>query len=312
MQKLLSIILVIAMGSAGAGFVEAQDRDTGKTGPAEAMKNRNAPEEEAVRATAGAFEAAFNKGDAKALSALWTDDCEYVDENGRVYRGRPTIEKEYAAFFAANPGAQIETSISAVKIIGPSIAIEDGSTLIGNSRQRLLSRGYYTATHVKVNGKWLIASVRENAVPRSSERMNLSDLDWLIGDWSAANEPKAVDLTFRRIGEKGFVALSYNVREKDNVVRSGMQIIGRDPGSGAVVSWSFDSDGGYGKGQWSAFKNGWIVESTGMMADGTPTASSDIVSKMGADSFSWQFVNRRVAGKSLGDSQPATVKRKSR
>ena len=49
------------------------------------------------------FTLAFNKGDAKAIAALWTGDCEYTDETGRSIQGRDAIEKEYAAFFAEHP-----------------------------------------------------------------------------------------------------------------------------------------------------------------------------------------------------------------
>ena len=46
-------------------------------------------------------------------------------------------------------------------------------------------------------------------------------------------------------------------------------------------------------------KHGLLIESHGLMPDGATTASSDIVSRIDADSMSWQSVNRRVAGKKL-------------
>ena len=42
----------------------------------------------AINKTAEAFVEAFHKGDAKALAAFWTPDGDYVDENGRVLKGR--------------------------------------------------------------------------------------------------------------------------------------------------------------------------------------------------------------------------------
>ena len=85
-----------------------------------------------MRSTAEAFTSAFNKGDAKAIAALWTTDCEYVDETGRIFRGRDAIEKEYAAFFAAHTKVQIETSVSSLKMFGDKAAAEDGTSIVKN------------------------------------------------------------------------------------------------------------------------------------------------------------------------------------
>ncbi len=88
------------------------------------------------RASAEEFVAAFNKGDAKQIGAFWTPDCEYVDETGRIFKGRDAIEKEYAAFFAANPGLKMENSISSIKVIGGHSAIEDGAAISQEQRRR--------------------------------------------------------------------------------------------------------------------------------------------------------------------------------
>jgi hypothetical protein len=45
-------------------------------------------EEKALRKAAGAYSAAFNKGDLDAIAAFWTEDAEYVPEDGKAIRGR--------------------------------------------------------------------------------------------------------------------------------------------------------------------------------------------------------------------------------
>ena len=127
---------------------------------------------------------------------------------------------------------------------------------------------------------------------------------------SPTKDSRTLDLTFKWIADKKFIELSYSVRDKDTPIRSGIQIIGRDPLSGDVISWSFDSTGGYGQGQWRPLKKGVIIESRGTMPDGAHTASSDIVSRIDGESFSWQSVNRRVAGQRLSDQEPVALKRK--
>ena len=270
------------------------------------------PDQKAIRESAERFVTAFNKGDAKAIAALWAANCEYTDETGRLFRGRDTVEKHYAAFFAANPGLTIEISIASLKTIGGHAAIEDGTAIVKNAKGAMVSRGSYTAIHVKEGGTWLIASVRERAAPSLSKRPALEDLEWLVGDWIAANDSKTLEFSFRWIADKKFLELSYSARDKRDPVRSGIQIVGRDPVSGEVISWSFDSTGGYGRGHWKLLKKGIIIESRGTMADGLPTAATEILSKTGANGFTWKSVDRSVAGQSLNDTGAIAMKRKSK
>lgn len=310
-NSMLMIVLVLVIATTSS-FAADEIQRPGKLSAGHTTENSQISEEKAVRSTVEAFTSAFNKGDAKAIAALWTDDCEYVDETGRIFRGRDTIEKEYAAFFTAHPGLKVETSISSIKIIGAHAAIEDGTAVVKSADGAPVSRAAYTAVHLKEGNKWLMASVREYASPSLSARPNFGDLEWLIGDWTSAKDSKTVDFSFKWVADKKFIELSYTVRDQGSVARSGIQIIGRDPASGDVMSWSFDSTGGYGQGKWTLLKKGLVIESRGMLLDGAATASTSIVSRIDGDSVTWQSVNRRVAGQSLGDAEPVVLKRKTR
>jgi uncharacterized protein (TIGR02246 family) len=310
MRNTILLIALIVCMSAGAGLAAGGKQGTAPPPLSTQTNSSQAADEKAIRSTAGAFTSAFNKGDAKAVAALWTADCEYVDETGRIFRGRDTIEKEYAAFFAAHQGAQIAISISSVGVVGGHSAIENGTAIVKNADGAVMSRGSYTALHLKEGDKWLMASVRERTIPSQSRRPNFESLEWLIGDWRAAKDSRTLDLSFKWIADKKFIELSYSLRDKDTPARSGIQIIGRDPSSGGVISWSFDSTGGYGQGQWRLLKKGIFIESRGMMPDGAVTTSTDIVSRIDGNSFSWRSVNRRVAGQRLSDQEPVVLKRK--
>ncbi len=310
-NSMLMIVLMLVMATASSFAAEGK-KGADKTLPAALTQISQTADEKAVRSTAEAFTSAFNKGDAKEIAALWTGDCEYVDETGRILQGREAIEKEYAAFFAANPGVKIETSVSSIKMFGDKAATEDGTSIVKNADGAVVSRGSYTALHLKEGEKWLMASVRERAAAPLSKRPGFEDLEWLIGDWSAAKDSRNLDLSFKWIADKKYIELSYGGGNKDAAARSGIQIIGRDPTSGGVTSWSFDSTGGYGLGQWRLLKKGFVIESQGMMPDGAPTTSSDIFSRIDSDIFSWQSINRSVAGQSLNDLEPVVLKRKGR
>ena len=309
MRDAILVILLVVMITPTTGFATESKKGSEKVYPSGERRSVQTADEKAIRSTAEAFTSAFNKGDAKAITDLWTKECEYVDETGRIFRGRDAIEKEYAAFFAANPGLKMETSISSIRIIGHS-AIEDGTAIVKNANGVIISQASYTAIHLKEGDKWLMASVRERAIPSLSKRPDFEHLEWLIGDWSAAKDSKTLDFSFKWIAEKKFIECLYSVRDKDAPARSGIQIIGRDPSSGHVISWSFDSTGGYGQGQWRLLKKGVVIESRGILSDGALSASSDLISKIDGDGFSWQSVNRSVAGQRLSDQEPVVLKRK--
>ena len=130
-NTILLIVLIVTIATA-TGLAAEGKKGVDKALPLAQSQVTQIADEKAVRSTAEAFTSAFNKGDAKAIAALLTTDCEYVDETGRIFRGRDAIEKEYAAFFAAHPKVQIETSVSSLKMFGDKAAAEDGTSIVKN------------------------------------------------------------------------------------------------------------------------------------------------------------------------------------
>jgi hypothetical protein len=163
---------------------------------------------------------------------------------------------------------------------------------------------------VKEDGKWLMASVREHASPSVSARPTLGDLEWLIGGWTTDQESNKVELAFKWIVDKKFIELSYKVQDKKGSPGSGVQIIGQDPVSDELVSWSFFANGGSGRGRWRPFRKGWIIDSFGRMPDGRPTTATYMISRPDENSLVWKSVNRRIAGKRLKDTETVVLKRK--
>ena len=80
--------------------------------PAKEKSPGESPAESAIRAAEKAFVQAFNRGDAKAVAALWTIDGSLVTGQGRVLKGRQAIEDEYAAFFKDHPGQKSRSKSS--------------------------------------------------------------------------------------------------------------------------------------------------------------------------------------------------------
>ncbi|HSG72791.1 MAG TPA: SgcJ/EcaC family oxidoreductase, partial [Planctomycetaceae bacterium] len=150
-------------------------------------------DEEAIRQADEAFVKAYGAGDAKAIAALFTPDAEYVDESGNVFQGRDAIEESLVEFFAENPDCQLEMTIDSIRFVNPGIAIEDGSTILTHPELPDTIESRYTTMYVKTDGKWLAASVRDHAPKdRRQHRLQLEQLDWLLGDWVDEAEDSVV------------------------------------------------------------------------------------------------------------------------
>ncbi len=86
------------------------------------------PQEAAIHKTAEAFVEAFHKGDAKAVAAFWTQDGDYVDDTGRVLKGRKAIEDSFTELFAGSKGLKLRIDVANLKFPTLDLAIEDGTT----------------------------------------------------------------------------------------------------------------------------------------------------------------------------------------
>src|SRR5262245_1574776 len=85
-------------------------------------------EQKALRQRAEEFVAAFNKGDAKALAAFWTEEGDYIDQLGRARKGRKAIEEGFQKLFSSLKGAKLHITILSLRVVKPDLAIEDGLT----------------------------------------------------------------------------------------------------------------------------------------------------------------------------------------
>ena len=132
---------------------------------ADADQGREA-DTETIRTNAREFAAAFNKGDAKAVAAQWTEQGECTDADGTLIRGRANIEQAFAEFFKANPQAKLQVLVKAVRFPAPDVAVEEGVLRQTNSAKELPSTTMYTATHVRSGGKWQTATSMEWAPVR--------------------------------------------------------------------------------------------------------------------------------------------------
>ncbi|QDT00863.1 YybH family protein [Adhaeretor mobilis] len=299
----------IALSIASLGACEAQE--TKRPSIVQSPESTEAQDKEfaALRAGAQAFVEAFNKGDAQAVAALWTEDGEYVDDTGRSFVGREAIEKGYAEFFADNGKAKIQIMIGSLRLLSNDVAIEDGHTANEAAADGAAGISDYTVVHAKVDGKWHMASVRVELIESLVAQQNLADLDWLVGTWVAEDRGNKHKSVCRWVSDQSFVQRDFKVTRLDGTQTSGVQLIGWNPQGGYVQSWTFSADGGHAVGAWTPTEGGWSAQMQGMTGDGMSTSSTNILKRLDDKAYVWQSVDRTMGGVAYPDTDEVILKR---
>jgi uncharacterized protein (TIGR02246 family) len=264
--------------------------------PAE-IAAQDSPEKTVVMAIDRAFEAAYAKGDAKAVAGFFTEDAHYTADDGRAFEGRSAIEGNVRAAFAKNTGAKLAIVSDSVRLLAPDVLLERGSTTV-TSKDGEANGALYTAVYVKKDGKWKISQLVETPQPVLTAHDQLSELGWLVGDWEDADKGDNLTVRSQYSWARGGNFLSRNVTVKRGAETTleGWQIIGWDPLEGCIRSWTFDDEGGFSEGRWTREGDRWLQRETGVTPDGNRTAADITFSKLSNDRFTWESNNRTLDG----------------
>ena len=310
-KPMLGIGLALAALGLGLMTLTLKPSSAAEAKPA-ATADKGDPEardHDLLQQSAVAFCEAFNRGDAKAVAALWTEDGDYVDEAGQRFAGRQAIAKEYARFFASHPGTKIQTFVDSIRIPSQDMAIEDGRAILDPAPEGPPAMSRYMAVHVKVDGKWKLSTVRDTRVETPSTYSHLEHLAWLIGSWRAEQLGATMNMNCRWVANKSFIERSYSVTKAGEVLSSGVQVIGWDPSARTVRSWTFAAGCGYASGAWTPKDNGWAISTSGTAADGTPTRAVNLLTIVDADAVTWRSVDRVSGDVRLADEDEVLLRR---
>lgn len=272
-----------------------------------------AADKEAIAKNAEAFVEAFHKGDAKALAAFWTADGDYVDQAGRHLKGREAIETAFQGYFAENKDLKLGIDSAALRFVTPDLAIEDGTSEVIPPDGSPPSRARYTNVHVKKGGRWLLSSVREAPYAPPTNYEHLRGLEWAVGNWvgwaGEADKGEAERVSIAWAEGQQFLVATTTTAFKNVTLGSATQWIGWDPEAKAVRSWSFDSTGAFGQSTWARDGDKWVIKSKSVLRDGKKATATTVVSRIDADTVSWQSKDRTLDGKPVPPTKELRLKR---
>lgn len=139
MHKQIAILVVALVGVGSALVAQKSEAD--------------------VKALTQQYEQAFNKGDAKAVAALYTTDAFRLDPQGLFHAGREAIHKHYMAGFEGPvKGAKLSLRPGRTQNLPGDVILAEGSYQITGAAEAAPS-GRYLNTIVRENGQWRLASV---------------------------------------------------------------------------------------------------------------------------------------------------------
>ena len=108
-----------------------------------------------------AYEAAYAKGDAKAMAEFFAENAQYAADDGRTYDGRAAIEGSIKETLEAGKGARLAINLDSVRVLSPEVVMEKGSTTV-TAKNGETSGAQYAAIYVKKDGKWKISQLIES------------------------------------------------------------------------------------------------------------------------------------------------------
>jgi uncharacterized protein (TIGR02246 family) len=293
---------VIGWGVASGQPKAAGPAATRQTAPDN--KDRDA-DREAIRKIGEAFAAAFEKGDAKAIAALWTDAAEYVHEDGITLGQRAEIEKAFSEVFKDGPPVKLEVDVRSIRFPTRDVAILEGFLRHVPSGPGLPSSSRFETVLAREDGRWLIVHSRE----WGSHQDRLGDLGFLIGRWAGGPKGEEVSLSFTKDPDGPFINGKFSRQVDEKPGPSGTIRIGLDAERGQIRSWHFDADGGQGQCVWIRDGDKWVLDAVGITGNGTITGAVNILSRLGPDEIVWRSTDRMAAAKPLPDTVPIKLKR---
>ena len=259
-----------------------------------------------------AYVEAFNNKDADAVISHWSADGVYIDRaTGERIAGKDALKASLQAIFETAEKLRLNVEIEAIDFVSPSVAIERGTSTMTIADGESAVTGY-TAVHVKQDGRWVVDRLSERqmtAAPTHYEQ--LKDLAWMIGNWTDQAEEDVVTTECHWARNKNFLVRSFTVSMAGDFEMAGMQIIGWDPATQQIRSWTFDSDGGFNQGVWKKSADTWAVQLTATLPDGSMASSTSLLTPLDENSFAWEQINRVSNGELLPNLPKIVIQRQA-
>lgn len=299
------VLSAVLMASVTAFLRAAQQNGQAVPRRQAATSDPRAKDRADIRATMDSFVKSFIGRDGKSLAGHWTVEGEYRNEDGVEVQGREALEQAFAEFFAKTPEVTATIKPESLRFLSRDSALEEGAVAIRRGPANPSTDARYTALFVREDGRWRLARLVESP----KDDVSVADLGWLVGQWKSTAESGAeIDTTYAWAPNKKFIQGAFSIKEKD-LALSGSQVIGVDPATGTIHSWTFEADGGVGEADWERDGDHWVLDAAGTLADGRSLTETNVLRRVNDDTFTWQSIDRLLDDEELAELPPVKVSR---
>ena len=152
MKRLAVVLFVLSLGSSPVAqnpVGQAPTPPRSPTYPTPSPQASKTTVEQLIRD----YETAFNSGDAKGLTALYSADAVRMAD-GRVVRGRAAIQQFYVQSVGGGKAPKLTVRPGRSQMISDDVALLDGSYELSDG-----TGGVYVITAVQEGGQWRLAAV---------------------------------------------------------------------------------------------------------------------------------------------------------
>jgi uncharacterized protein (TIGR02246 family) len=184
-------------GAASAAGTPAQQ-------PAGEGKNQPSPPDQTTDDDARKYEEAYNEGDAKTLAGFYSDDVDYIDQDGAEVKGRDAMEKLLADNFQQNPGVKLAITTEEIKQLTPDVKVTRGIATVTQANGAADSTRY-TTVKVRKGDHWEISQLNEREAAPPTAYSQLAVLEWLVGTWQDKGGDQTVETKINWAGDKNFL-----------------------------------------------------------------------------------------------------------
>src|ERR1700732_2973082 len=250
--KLPLTTILMAFSLAGV----ASDAGASAKQPASEGKNQSSPADQTTGDDFRKYEEAYNKGDAKTLAGFYSDDVDYIDQDGAEVIGRDAMERLLADNFQQNPGVKLAITTEEIKQLTPDVKVTRGIATVTQAKGTAESTRY-TAVRVRKGDHWEISQLNEREAAPPNAYSQLATLEWLVGTWQDKDGDQTVETKINWAGDKNFLVRTFKLKGAESET-DGWEIIGWDPIKQQIRSWIFDSNGGFGETAWGPDGGDWL------------------------------------------------------
>ena len=112
----------------------------------------------------------------------------------------------HAELFKLHPDARVAVAVKSIEFRRRAWPSKTASRrLMPNTPVRPQVARYTAVLTSSLDGKWLLASVRESSVDLPSNFPKVESLGWLVGTWTAQRDGNKVCITIRWIANNSFL-----------------------------------------------------------------------------------------------------------